>query len=187
MRRAVSVLLILTLAACGGPAKERVREIGRVPMTVEAAPPGVRVTGSGPYCVQYERRGGTYGRPRYEVRATLQGGLVAPTPAPLVFYTVTVEAGGRSYPTRMGPGIVRSHGLPVQPAERLDTSKGAWLLEPENYAGVQQVPRGLTGCRLTLSAPSPGEIAAGGRIVPYAGDEAAVVDPDGNVRSYRLQ
>jgi hypothetical protein len=173
-----------TPAAPSGPATPAERETKRLPATLDAAPPGVRVTAAGPTCVLVERTGGTYGRPRYHVEVALRG-LTVPSGTPQVYYDVTLDAGGRSY----------TGYLPVtRPHPR--TGGGLWVLDPapastatlpvapERNIGIQEIPATLTTCHLSLNRQLEQEILSGGRILGDATGSPVAVDPDGVPRPY---
>jgi hypothetical protein len=181
---------VLLVAGCGGPAKFREREFRRMPAALVSAPKGVKAVNGGPVCVEYERTGGTYGKPRYVVWLSLVGDHKTLLAVPRndtrrVFYDVQVEAGGRVYDLAFPLGnfdFVGKAYLPVLKPAPL-TSSGSLYLQPANRIGDQEIPRDMKACRLTIAEPTKAEVAAGGRVMDPGNGETVVLDPDGNERS----
>ena len=152
----------MLLAACsrdgdgdgdGDGGAVRRREVARVNAQVDAVPEGVKVSSVPPQCIQYEVTGGSYGKTRYQVEVMLQnrGGAVFTGPeGTKVFYRVVVDASGQRYDGWAGFQDPREvNGLAVLHAD--DIAKyGTTSLQPDGFAGLQEVPAGMTGCTITV-------------------------------------
>jgi len=202
---AAGLVAVTALAGCGGdepPAREsagpivgtpapsasadgrvKVREVARVKAQITRVPEGVTVAGGGPTCIQLERTGGEYGKPRYQVAVdfTTPSGAAFRGPKDLlVFFDVSVEAGGVRIDGRATfREPTDDDGLLVTEADYLTTT-GRTTLQPELMSGIQEVPSGMTACQIDVQTREQ-EVFG-----PYDGrplrDTAVVLDPELNQR-----
>jgi hypothetical protein len=170
-------------AASGPPAE---REVTRKVAELVDPPAGLAPANGGPFCALVERTGGTYGKPRYQVRVSTKSadGDLLTTRANekrAVVWLVQVEAGGRRFDGFVSPAKARQHesGLWYTPPVSLRTRFEDLPMQPENTAGIQEVPSDLQACRLTPTLPDAPAVALGGRLLGDYDGTDVVLDPDG--------